>query len=298
MDSNMKSYAQQYAEQGYVIFQNLIPPILIETLLVELQRVKQKARFVYYSQSVHRWIYPRLSAYGFLKDSFENPTWHLHLPALRRSAMRILYHPNVSEALAEISGISHFVSWQDMLFDRSVGTVDHQDSWYLDTLPHGRLIGGWFALENIHPDSGPFTVYPGSHLLPRISETGHPDHASFIAAIKQLIENSGIPKKTMPLEKGSVLLWHPNLIHGAEVVRDERYSRKSLTSHYYPVGALRKDSKNLLDDLRRLRPTKNPRMFRKGVSELTWVFKGHLHFLKDRILGDREPIDNMSRETD
>ena len=222
----MNQYAQQYAEQGYVVFENLMPSDLIDE---------------------------------------------------------------------QISGVSHYISWQDMLFDRSVGTVDHQDSWYLDTMPYGRLIAGWFALEDIHLDSGPFFVYPFSHLLPRISETEYPKHKDFLAAIKRLRDKSDLKKKSMLLGKGSVLFWHPNLIHGADLVGDERHSRKSLTSHYFPVGCLRKDSTDLLDDLRRLKPTENARMFRKGMPELSWVIKGHMHFLKDQLLRDLEPIDNMSR---
>ncbi len=293
----MNDCKQHYAEQGYVVFEDLIPESFIDSVLAGLESVKRK-KFVYYSQSVHRWITPSLSESGFLIDSMENPTWHLHLPALRSAAMRILYHPKVSDALMQISDVSHFISWQDMLFDRSVGTIDHQDSWYLDTLPYGRLIAGWFALEDIHPDSGPFFVYPGSHLLPRIGEKEYPAHTDFLAAIKDIRDKSGIEKKPMPLRKGSVLFWHPNLIHGADLVRDERYSRKSLTSHYYPVGLMRKDSTSLLEDLQQMKPTDNARMFRKGFPELSWVLKGHGYFLKDQILRDLEPIMNMRREGD
>jgi ectoine hydroxylase-related dioxygenase (phytanoyl-CoA dioxygenase family) len=46
-----------------------------------------------------------------------------------------------------------------MLFDRSVGTKVHQDSWYLDTLPQGGVVRAWIALEDITQDCGPFKVY-------------------------------------------------------------------------------------------------------------------------------------------
>jgi len=52
-----------------------------------------------------------------------------------------------------------------MFFDQSVGTIEHQDSWYLDTEPAGRLIGVWYALEEIDRNSGPFFVVPKSHTL-------------------------------------------------------------------------------------------------------------------------------------
>jgi hypothetical protein len=39
-------------------------------------------------------------------------------------------------------------------------------------------------------------------------------------------------------------------------------------------------------------------MFRRGFPELSWILKGHAHFLKDQILRDLEPIMNMRREAD
>jgi len=291
-----KAVADAYKSQGYVVIEKLIPEALVDDVLDALEQAKKRRSAIYYSQSVHRWLKPRLSRHSYWIDSVENPTWHINMPGIRRAAMRILYHQNISDMLLRITGRPSFVSWQDMLFDRSVGTIDHQDSWYLDTQPPGHLVAGWFALEDIHPDSGPFFVYPESHRLPRLSESSHPNHESFLAEIKRMLAASGLEKKSALLKKGDVLFWHPNTVHGADSVRDERYSRKSLTSHYYPVGYLRKDSKSLAEDLQMMRRTDNPLIFRKGVPELSYVFKGHVKFFKDRLLNDRLPIANMNRD--
>ena len=39
--------------------------------------------------------------------------------------------------------------YQNMIFDKSTSTVDHIDSYYLDTIPAGELVGVWIALEGI-----------------------------------------------------------------------------------------------------------------------------------------------------
>jgi phytanoyl-CoA hydroxylase len=296
VDADPQIIADTYKTQGYVVIEKLIPQSLVDDVLRALEQAKSRRSVVYYSQSVHRWVKPRLSRHSYWMDSVENPTWHIHLPKLRQAAMRILYHRQVSDMLMRISGKPSFVSWQDMLFDRSVGTIDHQDSWYLDTQPHGHLVAGWFSLEDIHPDSGPFFVYPGSHNLPRLSKASHPTHEAFLAEVKRMVAASGLEKKQALLKKGDVLFWHPSLVHGADSVRDERYSRKSLTSHYYPVGYMRTDSENLADDVQMMRRTDNPVIFRKGFPELSYVFKGHMKFLKDRLLNDRLPITNMDRD--
>ena len=45
------------------------------------------------------------------------------------------------------------------VFDRATGTIDHIDTWYLDTEPMGHLIAAWVALEDID-GQGEFHVYP------------------------------------------------------------------------------------------------------------------------------------------
>lgn len=294
--SDSADIAAEYDRSGYVIFRDLISADLIYKVRSALTALNDSKLSLYYSQSVHRWLRPRISPGGFLMDSMENPSWHVHLPSLRRATMNIIYHSYVTDALHLISGHSKFCSWQDMLFDRSVGTIDHQDSWYLDTNPEGHLIAGWFSLEDIHEDSGPFFVYPGSHRLPRVSEDEYPNHEEFIGKIRALLKEGNFPKRGMTLPMGSVLFWHPSLIHGADLPASEQHSRKSLTSHYYPLGYLRKDSINLDHDAKMMKPTANERMFRKGVPEATFVVKGHLKFLRDKMLGRNQPIRPMGRD--
>lgn len=284
-----------FDDHGYVVFQNLVPESLIDDVLNALAQLKRSRAAVYYSQSVHRWVRPRLSSGGFIVDSMENPTCHINLPALRAAAMEVIYHSNVTQALRLISGREKFVSWQDMLFDRSVGTVDHQDSWYLDTRPPGALIAGWFALEDIHPDSGPFHIYPRSHHLARVSEDEVPGHSDFVSRMRTLVRECGIEKEPALLKKGDVLFWHPNLVHGAELPTSEAYSRKSLTSHYYPQGLLRKDSVSLEHDRQQMKSTQNAAICRKGIREFQFVAKGYAKYLWDRVRGQERPIDAMSR---
>jgi len=102
-NADPKAIADAYKTHGYVVIEKLIPEPLIDDVLLALEQAKKRRSVVYYSQSVHRWIKPRLSRHSFWIDSVENPTWHIHLPRLRRAAMRILYHRHVSDLLATIN---------------------------------------------------------------------------------------------------------------------------------------------------------------------------------------------------
>ena len=87
-----------------------------------------------------------------------------------------------------------------MFFDKSTATIPHIDSWYLDTLPKGDLLGAWIALEDIRSENGSFYVYPGSHLNDWSGLEGF-SHDQFIENILDAVILR--EKKTYPAYFGS-----------------------------------------------------------------------------------------------
>ncbi|MBL93183.1 MAG: hypothetical protein CMH56_15390 [Myxococcales bacterium] len=291
--------ASYYKENGYVVIENCINDDDINQFLTAYERTKRSRTFVYYSQSIHKWIKPQLSSAGYIVESFENATRLVNAPSFAQAIKKILFHEKISEALTAVSGFEQFVSWQDMFFDRSTGTIDHQDSWYLDTRPNGYLVGAWYALEDIHPECGPFYVYPKSHALPRLER--HLDHDEFRKKSLDQITAAKITKEKAMLRKGDLLLWHPFLLHGSESCENEAHSRKSFTSHFFPLGFAR-DMKGetsspvevLRRDLNRLEPTFNRNIFQiHDVNPYIFTGKGILKAL----LQNREAIKDMRRSS-
>lgn len=284
------SSVNSFADNGFQVFKNAVPYALIDECLFYLNKLKRRKTFIYYSQSTHRWIRPQLSEYGFLVDSILNPSLQIQAPRFAKSVKNILYCDGIYEALCSVSGdVLDFVSWQDMAFDKSTGTVDHLDSWYLDTEHPGGVIGVWIALEDISSESGPFFVCPGSHKLGPISKNDVFDHNQFLSQIQSRIADNHLKRMPMLLSKGDILLWNSLLIHGALSASSESFSRKSLTSHFYPLGKRRNDglsSTQLLSDIRHLKSTSNPRIHRfqkPGRSPLFYALGGPLLAIKDRI---------------
>jgi phytanoyl-CoA hydroxylase len=221
--------------------------------------------FVYYSQSLQRCMRPTLSQQGFLEESMQNASrLGLHR-GFAQAFQGCIYHPAIAQALSLVSGAQQHVSWQNMFFDQSTGTVEHQDSWYLDTNPPGQLMGVWYALEDIHEGAGPFFVCPRSHKLGLLDRKAYPEHRDFVAAVRTLIAEHGLELTPCLLGRGDILIWHPYLIHGALAQTDASLSRKSFTSHFYPKGGLAKDteSKKLLSIYNHSspRPTRTPDLF-------------------------------------
>ena len=154
-----------------------------------------------------------------------------------------------------------------MLFDKSTGTIDHADTWYLDTNPRGNMIAAWIALEDIHKSAGRFFVYPKSHKLniPENINKTIKDNYLYAKFMNKFVKENNLKKFAPAMKKGDVLFWHPFTIHGSLSQTDNKYSRKSLTAHYHPVGAARIDSaenqKNINSYIRNMRPSSNPHIF-------------------------------------
>ena len=232
-----KSLRNYYLENGYVIFKSLISNEKIEKIIKELKKFKDSNK-IYYSQSEHNWrkVKNDLDNNGLLECSFENFTDLPWAKGLSKAGREILQSKDILVALRTLSNYQEFCMWQNMFFDKSTGTVDHIDTWYLDSDPMGHLFGAWVALEDIDGKGGVFHVYPKSHLSINKSWKNI-SHDEFVNWSK--IEAQKFHKKPLFLNKGDLLLWHPSLIHGSSLQEDKGFSRKSLTAHYYPINFLR-----------------------------------------------------------
>ncbi len=234
MSNSLKNY---YLKNGYAIFKSLISDEKIDRILIELNKFKESNK-IYYSQSEHNWrrIKKDLDKNGLLECSFENFTDLPWGKGLAHAGRDILQSKEILLALQTLSDYEDFCMWQNMFFDKSTGTIDHIDTWYLDTNPMGHLFGAWVALEDIDGKGGVFHVYPKSHLSQN-KNWKNISHEEFITWSENEAKN--YERKSLFLKKGDLLLWHPSLIHGSSLQESKGFSRKSLTAHYYPINFLR-----------------------------------------------------------
>ncbi len=240
--NKIKNY---YESQGYVVIKRLLETSKIDKFIEQYEKIKRNKFFIYYSQSVHQPLRPKITSEGFIQESMERVQDLKFFPGFSQAVLNCLIDRKISNVLSILSGSSSHTLWQNMFFDKSTGTVEHQDHYYLDTNPPGNLIGVWYALEDIHPESGCFFVIPGSHKGEVISrqnlssvqegiKTLASQHDEMRKKITNLIQEKNHEPKAFPLDKGDVLLWHPYTIHGAYNNSNPQFSRKSFTAHFYP----------------------------------------------------------------
>ena len=133
---------------------------------------------------------------GFLIDSIQIPTKQWSCGNLSKEIIKLISCSEISKIIEVLSNFKYFINWQNMLFDKSTGTVEHCDNWYLDTKPRGLMIASWIALENIHEDAGRFFIVPKSnHLdIPQNTNNTISDNSEYAKYIINYMKDKGLKR--------------------------------------------------------------------------------------------------------
>jgi len=236
----LNKLAQHYRDKGYVLCRQLIPHELIDHVLNEFNDNILPSKKYFFRQDT-RFQTNKISNHGYL----ENPLMNLHcykktpnrdFSVFSECVRNILSSQEVRSVIEAFTGFSKHNLMQSMLFDLNTATPAHQDCYYLDSIPHGHLFAGWFALEDISEDAGRFYVLPNilSSTTIDLTDDEKIHNSSYIKKIKKHFDSNTDKLYVPSLKKGDVLFWNSFTIHGALETRDAKYSRKSLTAHYMP----------------------------------------------------------------
>jgi hypothetical protein len=126
-------------------------------------------------------------------------------------------------------------------------------NWHQDDFANPPFVSSWYAavwiaLDDIHPDSGPFEYIPGSHKWPMMrgelvrrylrpeyrDNDQWPKFAEYVInpAVERAIAESGAEVCPFLARKGDVLVWHGRLVHRGSEPRVRGMRRKSCIGHY------------------------------------------------------------------
>jgi len=165
---------------------------------------------------------------------------HLETPRIRD----LQWHPSILRITDLLFG-RKTLPFQTIIGHKGSAQPAHSDAIHMTTYPLGFLIANWIALEDIHPDSGPLFYYPRSHRIlpyllsgdlgipPKAFKKGQPVYPIYEATLQAYIDAYGLKPEVFLPQKGDVLFWHANLVHGGVQRKDLRHSRKALVCHYF-----------------------------------------------------------------
>jgi hypothetical protein len=123
----------------------------------------------------------------------------------------------------------------------------HSDLVHLTPFPAGYMCGTWIALQDVAANSGELVVYPGSHRERRVylaeancSKVANGDWSEFgrtVCASWAEMLTRYEPVVYRP-KKGTVLIWHENLLHAGSSRNDHALERRSIVIHSFADGAV------------------------------------------------------------
>lgn len=144
-------------------------------------------------------------------------------------------HPAMLSALEAAYGRRPF-AFQTLNFRQGSEQNVHTDALHFHSDPPGFMCGVWIALEDVRPESGPLTYYPGSHKLPypeALLAQGPLDEDAYTLRLRDELQAAGLaPAAAMP-RKGQAVVWVANLAHGGSPIQDPTSTRRSLVVHYF-----------------------------------------------------------------
>lgn len=115
----------------------------------------------------------------------------------------------------------------------------HFDTFYMPSPTPNKMIASWIALEDATTENGPLSYFPGSHKIEPFLFSNGSTHAipsempEFDKYISAEIETHELKAETLLANKGDVLIWHSQLLHGGSAIIDKTKTRKSLVTHYF-----------------------------------------------------------------
>ncbi len=225
-DTSTQEQLRSWIDNGYIILKGFYQPSEMDTLDTEVQRLLEEntANFNYTDRKImdaHE-VSPIVNSY------FRNEK----MLQLLNFIMGRPVHP-----------------FQTINFREGSEQRAHSDSIHMTSEPKGYLVATWTALENTHEGNGPLFYYPGSHKLDYVMsddfENGHTkwrlgnnSYKKYEDKIDDVIAQHRLKKEYFHAEKGDVLIWHANLLHGGSPIKQEGTTRKSMVAHYFCKGVI------------------------------------------------------------
>lgn len=216
---------RDFVVDGYVILEDLIDDEFIDSVNLELNEAID-------------------SGYGGYSYGSSNRIELLHLS---KSNIRKLWLDKRHRKFVDLIFGAPSRPCQTLAFVFGSQQDAHQDTIHLTPFPQGFMCGVWIALQDIVPNSGELVVYPGSHREPRLymnsvgcKKVVNQDWSEFIKKVipeYERISNKYQQKVYLP-KKGSVLIWHENLLHGGSVRLDESLERRAIVIHSFADGCV------------------------------------------------------------
>lgn len=236
---HLNEMQQHFVENGFVVLEKFLPEPLIDAYCAVRERLPDATSSEFAYQRAQR---SRAEFHG----GWSFPTPFMLVPELRDLAL----WPGLMRAMYDVIGFPMALNLA------LTGWTSTRRKWHSDRyLNPGHLghfyIAAWMALDDVHPDAGPFRFVRGSHRWPGLMQdklfaripadwrtsphwpTWSQDEVARVCEEEMNRRDAKI-SEFVP-KKGDVLLWHASLIHCGSEPKNPGLLRKSLICHYSSI---------------------------------------------------------------
>ncbi|WP_247237530.1 phytanoyl-CoA dioxygenase family protein [Telluribacter sp. SYSU D00476] len=246
---DMADKLSHWHDKGYVVLEQIIPHEMVDRFWQDVEEILDHPERHFLNVRIDR---------DEFKPNQERNISEFPKEALRGKFVKFNDFHNSSVAGKKLMAHPSIVAFLEAIFNQQVVVMQslvflygsqqptHQDfPWVTAKIP-SHLAAAWIALEDIKIDSGPLFYYIGSHRIPKFNfGTGilwKPNSPrtplEFADYLNRTCEEHNLPKETLLIKKGDVLIWHSALAHGGGPILNPEQTRKSFVCHYSTEQAL------------------------------------------------------------
>lgn len=220
-----KESLNNFDVNGYSIIRNYLPVEKVDQINAEIAGLLEQKRLQFYNNTK---IFAAMH-FSKLINSIGN-------------------NQDLKEILAVLLRGKPFL-FGSMNFQMGSELKSHSDSIHMTTYPLGGILGVWLSLDEISEDNGPLHYYPRSHTLPYYLNSdydnegnalmiGNKSYQEYEEMLNKKIRELDLQKQIFKANKGDLIMWHANLIHGGEPHLNKSKTRKSMVFHYYKEDSI------------------------------------------------------------
>lgn len=212
---------KQFDSEGYLIVKGLFSA----SDVTEIEDTFEKMSY----ETIPGYFEPKLDA--DISDPLQRYPRVMHPHRWNETAKRYMLHQPVMEVLADLYGEEAYAA-QSMFYYKppgSRGQALHQDNFYLMVEP-GNCIAAWTAIDAAYEDNGGLLVVPKTNA----HEISCPDKADSNESFTTHYVKPPKDGVVMPviMDKGDVLFFNGNLIHGSYRNKTKDQFRRAFICHY------------------------------------------------------------------
>ncbi|MCK8490551.1 phytanoyl-CoA dioxygenase family protein [Spirosoma sp. RP8] len=215
ISSEQQEQAIHYNREGFVLFHQLVDHTLIDCTLQEIEHE-----------------YP---AHVGDSPSRQQDLWRKY-----SSVRELASQPPIFDALRFLYDREP-IPFQTLNFKFGSQQRAHSDSIHFSSTPARFMCGVWIAMEDTNAENGPLFYYPRSHRQQMMNyfdiglqaDGNYLEYPKYEDFMEQFMVTQQFEKHEIHMQKGDVLIWSANLVHGGMPIKGGNATRWSQVTHYF-----------------------------------------------------------------